>query len=474
MSGHLAKRLMDLGVALTAMLFLSPLFAVVAIFIKLDSKGSIFFRQERAGKDGTTFRIFKFRSMIVGAYRSGARLTVKRDPRVTQVGQVLRWTKLDEVPQILNVIAGDMSLVGPRPEDPYFTNFYTGEQRDVLSVKPGLIGPSQIEGRDEAELYPDGCEDTETYYIEHILPAKLDRDLHYVRSATVWGDLSFLIGGFFSVLASQFKKSFFARVRGRLALLSMDMGLIVVSYVVANFIHFDWELSERHWPYVVQTLFWGVVLKPPVFVYFGLYQRATRWVGRRDLAAIVKAVSLSSALVIAVTYFTDLRAHSRAVFIVDWALLIFLMAGFRFALRHVLSGAARGSVSRKDAYIRVLVAGSGHGGESILRSLLEDPRSMFLPVGIIDHEPHRWGALIHGIRVMGGSTDIAMAAQTHGVDMVLISIADLTDPAIVRDITEACKKIGVRYRLIPALSDELAKQEPELVRRPALSHEGTS
>jgi lipopolysaccharide/colanic/teichoic acid biosynthesis glycosyltransferase len=446
------------------MLFIWPLFAVVAALIKLDSKGPVFFRQERAGKDGSTFRIFKFRSMIVGAYRSGARLTVKRDPRVTQVGQVLRWTKLDELPQILNVIAGDMSLVGPRPEDPYFVNFYTEEQMAVLSVKPGLIGPSQIAGRDEADMYPEGCEDTEKYYIEHILPAKLERDLVYVRTATLWSDLAFLVSGFFSV-------SFFARVRGRLALLSMDMGLIVVSYVVANFIHFDWHLTERHWPYVVQTLFWGVVLKPPVFIYFGLYQRATRWVGRSDLAAIVKAVSLSSALVIAVTYFTDLRAHSRAVFIVDWALLIFLMSGFRFALRHVLSGAARRVPAASDSYIRVLVAGSGHGGESILRSLLEDPRSLFLPVGIIDHEPHRWGALIHGIRVMGGATDIAMAAQTHGVDMVLISLADL-DPAIVRDISEACKKLGMRYRLIPALSEELAKHEPELVHAPTLSHEG--
>ena len=199
------------------------------------------------------------------------------------------------------------------------------------------------------------------------------------------------------------------------------------------------------------TLFWSVLLKPPVFIYYGLYQRSMRWVGRRDLAALVKAVSLSSALVVAVTYFTGLQAHSRAVFIVDWAMLLFLMAGSRFARA---SRAERRDRVRWNVRlsVRVLVAGSGHGGEAILRSLLEDPKSRFLPVGIIDHEPHRWGALIHGVRVMGGANDIAMAASTHGVEMVLVSLADL-DPSVVRDIAEACIKQEIRYRLIPALSD---------------------
>jgi FlaA1/EpsC-like NDP-sugar epimerase len=119
----------------------------------------------------------------------------------------------------------------------------------------------------------------------------------------------------------------------------------------------------------------------------------------------------------------------------------------------------------------VLVAGSGHGGESILRALLEDPKSRFLPVGIIDHEPHRWGALIHGIRVMGGATDIAMAASTHGVEMVLVSLADL-DPSVVRDIAEACKKLEIQYRLIPALSDLLSQDQPELRGLPSAAHEG--
>jgi lipopolysaccharide/colanic/teichoic acid biosynthesis glycosyltransferase len=454
------KRAMDLVLGLAAMALLWPLFALIAVLIKLDSKGPVFFRQERVGQGLKPFLVFKFRTMIVGAYRSGARLTVKRDPRITQVGGLLRWTKLDELPQLLNVIAGHMSLVGPRPEDPYFTAFYSETERAVLSVRPGMIGPSQIAGRDEVEMYPEGTEDTERYYIEHILPAKLARDLEYVREATVPGDMRFLVGGVLRVIASQFKHGFFARSRARMALLSMDLGLIVLAYVIANFVHFDWDLPPKAWPYVTQTLFWSVLLKPLVFIYYGLYQRATRWVGRKDLSAIVKAASLGSALVVASTYLSGLQAHSRAVFIVDWTLLIFLMSTLRFTVSHVLNGASRAAGA--GPYIKVLVAGSGHGGEAILRSLLEDPKSRFLPVGIIDHQPHRWGALIHGVRVMGGATDIAMSASTHGVEMVLISLSDM-DPSVVRDITEACKKHEIAFRLIPTLSDLLAEENVRVV-----------
>ena len=117
------KRAVDLFIATVGLLILLPFLIVVAILIKIDSHGPIFFRQERIGVDGRVFRIFKFRSMVSGAYKMGSRLTTKRDPRVTRVGQILRWFKIDELPQLLNVMKGEMSLIGPRPEDPHFVRF---------------------------------------------------------------------------------------------------------------------------------------------------------------------------------------------------------------------------------------------------------------------------------------------------------------------------------------------------------------
>lgn len=466
---RVAKRASDFVISAIAMLLLSPLFGLIALLIKLDSKGPVFFRQERAGEDGKPFRIYKFRTMIVGAYRSGARLTVKRDPRITSVGQVLRWTKLDELPQLINVLVGDMSLVGPRPEDPYFVNFYSGEQRVVLSVKPGIIGPSQIEGRDEVEKYPDGCENVEEFYIQHILPEKLARDVEYARTASFTADMGLLIGGFLRVAMSQFKSGFFARAKYRIAAGVVDVVLMAAAYVFANLLRFDFRLQADEWQYVGWTLLWVVLLKPPVFLYYGVYQRTMRWVGRRDMAAIIKAASVGSAFVVAATSLSGLGDHSRAVFIIDWAVLIFLVGGVRHAARYFLSRAPGSKPS--DRYTKVLVAGAGHGADGILRSLLEDPTSKFMPVGIIDHEPQRWGALIHGVRVMGGATDIAMAASTHGVEMVLVSLADL-DPVVVREIVEACQALELECRLVPALSDMIARPGSEPVREVVLSHEG--
>jgi len=460
-----AKHLFDFAIALAGLLVLWPLFVAIAVLIKLDTRGPVFFRQERAGPDGATFRIFKFRTMIVGAYRSGARLTVKRDPRITSVGHLLRWTKLDELPQLLNVLLGDMSFVGPRPEDPYFTNFYAPEFRDVLAVRPGIIGPSQVDGRDETEKYPEGCENVEEFYIKQILPEKLARDLEYVRAPSFSGDLRFLVGGFVKVALTQFKRGFFGRNRYRFAQLGGDMLLMVAAYVLANLIKFDWSLKPELWVYAGKTLAWVLVLKPPVFVYYGLYQRTTRWLGRRDLAALVKAVSASSALLVVAATFAVQR-HSRAVFVIDWILLLLLVGGSRYIIRSYQNDGARRE--ERGPFVKVLVAGAGHGGETILRSLLEDPRSKFMPVGIIDHEPHRWGALIHGVRVMGGATDIAMSARLHGVELVLVSLVDL-DPVVLREITEACNKLGLEYRLVPAISELLTQATSEPLKKVALS-----
>ena len=187
--GLAAKHIVDFVLALIGVICVLPVIILVAICIKLDSPGAIFFRQTRVGRDGKLFQICKFRTMIDGAYAMGSRLTVKRDPRITRLGKLLRWSKLDELPQLFNVLRGEMSLIGPRPEDPHFVKLYTPAQRRVLALRPGIVGPSQIQGRDEVEDYPEGIKDTERYYVEHILPPKLERDLEFVRTTTFWADL---------------------------------------------------------------------------------------------------------------------------------------------------------------------------------------------------------------------------------------------------------------------------------------------
>jgi lipopolysaccharide/colanic/teichoic acid biosynthesis glycosyltransferase len=193
----MSKRLFDIVAALAGLILLAPLFALVALWIKGDSPGPVLFRQERVGRYGKPFYIFKFRTMTV-APADSLQLTVGHDSRITHAGTFLRHYKLDELPQLLNVLQGAMSLVGPRPEVPRYVECYPPEVRAiVLSVAPGITDWASILYREESAIL--GCAaDPERAYRETILPAKLDYNLRYVRERSFWTDLRII----FSTLAA--------------------------------------------------------------------------------------------------------------------------------------------------------------------------------------------------------------------------------------------------------------------------------
>jgi lipopolysaccharide/colanic/teichoic acid biosynthesis glycosyltransferase len=186
----MAKRALDLVITILGLLLLCPLLLVLALWIKLDSRGPVLYRGKRVGQDGRPFLMYKFRTMVLGAVSQGPAVTYRDDPRVTPAGRFLRRTKLDELPQLFNVLRGEMSLVGPRPEDPSYVAFYTPEQRLALSVKPGITGPTQLEYRDEASLLQGEGVDEE--YVTRLMPEKLKLDLQYVHTRSLLLDLKIL------------------------------------------------------------------------------------------------------------------------------------------------------------------------------------------------------------------------------------------------------------------------------------------
>ena len=196
------KRLFDVLVAGAGLLLLSPLLVGIALWIKLDSRGPVFFRQQRVGRFGAPFHIHKFRSMREDAPLAGPQITVGDDPRITGAGHFLRRTKLDELPQLLDVLAGTMSLVGPRPEVPRYVAMYPPELRDkVLSVRPGITDQASITYRDESTLLARAA-DPERVYIEQIMPAKLRCAAEYVDHMSLANDLR-LIGATLRLLLSR-------------------------------------------------------------------------------------------------------------------------------------------------------------------------------------------------------------------------------------------------------------------------------
>ena len=183
------KRGFDLVVACAGLAVLSPLLVIVAVLIKIDSPGTVLFRGLRAGKDGRPFHIFKFRTMVQNAAQLGLGITSAGDPRITRVGRWLRRTKIDELPQLWNVIRGEMSLVGPRPEDTRYVALYTDEQRRILSVRPGITSPASIQFRHEESMLPPGDVDA---YVRNVMPAKIEIELRYLERRSFWSDLVML------------------------------------------------------------------------------------------------------------------------------------------------------------------------------------------------------------------------------------------------------------------------------------------
>jgi lipopolysaccharide/colanic/teichoic acid biosynthesis glycosyltransferase len=185
----MAKRVFDIVIAGASLLLLSPLLLGIAVWIKLDSRGPVFFRQQRVGRGGALFRIHKFRTMRADAPQLGPQITVGDDVRITRAGRLLRRAKLDELPQLIDVLAGTMSLVGPRPEVPKYVAMYPAALRDkVLSVRPGITDPVSVRFVDESAMLARAA-DPEREYVEVVMPQKLAAAVAYAEHATLASDL---------------------------------------------------------------------------------------------------------------------------------------------------------------------------------------------------------------------------------------------------------------------------------------------
>ncbi len=191
--GHLLfKRIFDLVVASILLIICAPIMLILSIAIKVNSRGPVFFRQVRITQYGKEFRIFKFRTMVVDAEKIGTQVTVGNDPRITKVGHLIRKTRLDEIPQLLNVLKGEMSFVGTRPEVPKYVNQYQPEMMATLLMPAGITSKASIEFKDEEKIL-DGVDDVDKVYVEEVLPIKMIYNVAYIKKFTVWSDARLMV-----------------------------------------------------------------------------------------------------------------------------------------------------------------------------------------------------------------------------------------------------------------------------------------
>jgi lipopolysaccharide/colanic/teichoic acid biosynthesis glycosyltransferase len=195
----MGKRIFDLCFSLVGLIILSPLLVLIGILIRLDSRGPVFFRQTRVGRFGVPFKIVKFRTMINGAEKVGPLISKGDDPRITKLGNFLRRYKLDEIPQLLNVVSGEMSLVGPRPEVPKYVEAFRLEYEEILKVRPGITDFASLEFKNENDLLKGGV-DPEDKYLKEILPEKIIHYRNYIREQSIGVDLKILLRTVWGIL----------------------------------------------------------------------------------------------------------------------------------------------------------------------------------------------------------------------------------------------------------------------------------
>ena len=449
----LIKRSCDIFLALLGILLFFPFILLTALLVRLDSAGPVIFRQKRVGRDGRLFTIYKFRTMVEDAEKLGSQITAKSDPRITQIGRLLRWLKLDELPQFINVLKGDMSFVGPRPEVPTMVERYSKAEREVLSVTPGIIGTSQIENRDEEEKLPEG-DNVDEFYAKNILPAKLRTDLGYVKNKDPFKDIKILFGGAASLVLSSVKLNYILESRRRFIFLLLDIAISVLSYCAAYLLRFEGTIPPEDLAFMRATLPFVVLLRAPCFIYFGLYQSLWQYLGIQELMSIIKAVTIGSLLIPLLPFMLQV-AVPRAVLIIDWILLIVALGGSRVFFKLTTERLRHSwlAENRKN----VLIVGAGDSGEMLVREFIKRPSLGYRPVGFVDNDPQKIGVRIHGVKITGQISQLSQIVKVKKVDEVIIALPEASGGEI-RDIMKICRGLKLPCRIVPQVSPLLSAQ----------------
>jgi lipopolysaccharide/colanic/teichoic acid biosynthesis glycosyltransferase len=451
-NNSMSKRVFDVVLASLALIVAAPVFLVVALSVKVfGGTGPVIFRGARIGVGSELFDIFKFRSMKLGS-ETGAQLTAGEDPRITRVGRILRATKLDELPQLWNVLRGDMSFVGPRPEAPKYVQYYTDEQRRLLQVRPGITSVASLEYRNEAELLGQVApEDREAFYLRQLLPLQLDLELSYLRDWKLRRDISILwrtalaiVVGFPAAHVDGQARMFDhdRRVIGLSRRTCLLVGLDLVAWgtgLITASVFRHGQILGNSGENLVVAFAVVAVLQVAFGNLFGMY-RARFAVGRFDE---VGAVATSFVAVVAGYFVLHLVAHwvpvgrGNVVFASYWALVPSMGARYLFRYWRGRRIAPPAPHSR-----RVLVVGAGAGAQALVPALAFDPTSRYRPVGILDDDPNKRQRQVAGVRVVGMIDDLAYAAKKMSVDAIVISIPSAPAELVFR-VTAAAHGAGL-------------------------------
>ncbi len=462
------KRALDILFSLFGLAAFAPLFAVVALALKLSSKGPVFFRQERMGMNFRPFSIYKFRTMRDGAPAEGLPVTFGGDARVTPLGAFLRKYKLDELPQLINILKGEMSFVGPRPEVRKYVELFRDDYKGLLSVRPGVTDPASvcfIHEEDAVPLSPA----SEDIYIKKILPEKIRLSKDYLRSAGTVKDLRIMMGTVLRSWAAGRTPGTKTKKDGRRITTSIYSPMrdfiirrrrlvfalvLLVQTAAANYLAFILRFESLLSPVNVRQFFTYVPLLLAIRLFFylraGLYKSLWRYAGIKDLVDILWTSAAGNALFMAaVVFIFGDKGYPRSIYVIDFLVFVPISGGTRLLIRIFNE-----YMSQQGALRRVFIVGAGDAGELAVRQMKTNGhRNSYEPVGFIDDDRYKRGLSIHGVPILGAKEQLPELIRKHLPDEILISLP--CGPEGLKKIYELSKPFNVQVKKLPVMEDIL-------------------
>lgn len=400
------RRFFDIMISLVGLLVTLPVTIVVMLLLSIESHRHIFFSQTRLGKNGHPFNIYKFRKFPIAFPDDIQDVTVAFDSRMTKLGAILERTKVDELPQLWNVLKGDMSVVGPRPESMKFKDLFVGEYSELLRYKPGIFGPNQIKFRNEAELYPADVPPIK-FYRETLFPQKSQNDLAYFRKQNLFTDLLFIVRGAWATISGTINWQRFVNLHIRIVV--ADVLMIEAAYIMAylsRFAGFPPE-SERG------IFLLGIWCLPPFMIagvaVFGCYRNPVRFFYVPDALRLITVTSFLW-LMFFIILFSIHRALSLYIIPIGWAFLILFLMFPRLAQKFYWELKTPDLKTQDKS--NILIYGAGRIGRSMSELMNGNASSMNL-VGFIDDNPSLRGRRVYGFEVLGRESDIPTIHAIH-------------------------------------------------------------
>ncbi len=466
------KRLIDVVAALVGLVILGLPMLILGLIICWDSPGPALYRARRLGRGGKIFTMYKFRTMVSDAARYGAVITAHGDSRITRVGRWLRAGRIDEWPQLLNVLCGDMSLVGPRPETPECLPYYDQRQREILQLTPGITGLTQICYRNEEAIL--GADNTFERYVQLLLPRKLELDRVYMQQqslyldiAIIWATLNSRAKGLYQQIADAYPDLVmvpelsaqgedvsmtttrkFMPIAGHVVL---DILFVLLAYATAFQLRIqDWQPSDEHRIAIAGMALLYVLCG----AFFGIYQRLWARASLYEVFVIIKTVGMSTVVILLANVFwpgSTARLSTLAILIGG----MFAMVGFvatRYHWRLFKQIVIRLQANRQ-AVQRVLIVGAGEAGQLVARMIRESssPHTYQL-LGYLDDDPVKIGRVVMGIKVLGRCDEVAYWTGRVQADMLIIAMRNI-ERVRLRQIIAACQATPARVQISPGVLD---------------------